>query len=200
MPPSRSTRCAVPSATSERVPPIGVRAFGGHDDAEARAPALALANALRDLLEVERNLRNQHDVGAAGQARVERDPARVAAHHFDDHHAVVRLRRRVQPIDRVGRERHRRIESERHRRLDDVVVDRLGHADDGHAALVKLVGDGERAVAADDDERVESERAEVLDARGRSSRPTRRASRRDRRTDCRGWSCRESCRRAAGCR
>ena len=40
----------------------------------------------------------------------------------------------------------------------------LGTPTIGHAALVELVRDGERAVAADDDERVETERVEVLDA------------------------------------
>ena len=33
------------------------------------------------------------------------DPAGVAAHHLDDHHAVVRLGGRVQAVDRLGRDR-----------------------------------------------------------------------------------------------
>ena len=46
---------------------------------------------------------------------------------------------------------------------DDVVVDRLRHADDRDAALAELVRDGQRAVAADDDERVEPHLVEHLD-------------------------------------
>ena len=42
-----------------------------------------------------------------------RDPAGVAAHHLDDHDAVVRLRRRVQPVDRLRRDRDRGVEAER---------------------------------------------------------------------------------------
>ena len=62
---------------------------------------------------------------------------------------------RVQAIDGVGREADRGVEAETARRPVDVVVDRLRHADQTHAPLVELVGDSQRAVAADADERVE---------------------------------------------
>ena len=44
---------------------------------------------------------------------VRRDPARVPAHHLDDHHPVVALGGRVQAVDRVGRDLHRGVEPER---------------------------------------------------------------------------------------
>ena len=59
-----------------------------------------------------------------------RDPPRVAAHHLDDHHPVVALGGGVQPVDRVGRDLHRGVEPEREVGRRQVVVDRLGHADD----------------------------------------------------------------------
>ena len=77
------------------------------------------------IADVERNFRNQNRVRAAGDARIQRNPARIAAHHLDDHDPAVRFGGRVQPIDRVGRERHRGVEPETVRRADDVVVDRL---------------------------------------------------------------------------
>ena len=49
-----------------------------------------------------------------------------------------------------------------------VVVDRLRHADDGNAVLVELLGDGQRAVAADADQARE---AELLDGRLARRRP-----------------------------
>ena len=125
MPPSRSTRPSCASSTQRPPAALRERAFGDDDDAELGAPAVALAQPLRDDVEVERNLRNQDRVGAAGDAGVQRDPARVAAHHLDDHDALVRFGGRVQPIDRVGREGDRRVEAETVRRADDVVVDRL---------------------------------------------------------------------------
>ena len=75
----------------------------------------------------------------------------------------MRFRRRVQPIDGVGREADRRVEPERVRRPDDVVVDRLGDADERDAHLRELVRDRQRAVAAEHDERVEPHPVEHLD-------------------------------------
>ena len=85
-------------------------------------------------VDVERNLRDQDRVGAAGHAGVQRDPPGVAAHHLDDHDALVRFGRRVQAIDRVGREVDGGVEPEAVRGADDVVVDRLRDADDRDAA------------------------------------------------------------------
>jgi len=50
------------------------------------------------------------------------------------------------------------------RRAGDVVVDRLGHADNGDAAGKELVADGQRAVATDDDQGVEREPVAGVDA------------------------------------
>ena len=94
--------------------------------------------------------------------RVQRDPAGVAPHHLDDHDAAVGFGGRVQAIDRVGREADRGVEAEAAGRPVDVVVDRLRHADERDALLVELVGDGQRAVAADADERVEPHLLEHL--------------------------------------
>ena len=176
MPPRRSARPAVRRLEQRHRAALRIRALRHDDDAELRAPLVALAQPLRRRGDVERDLGNQDRVGAAGDAGVQRDPAGVAPHHLDDHDALVRLGGRVQPIDRVGREGDRRVEAETVRRADDVVVDRLRHADDRHAQLAELVGDGQRAVAADGDERVEAQLVEHLDARGRSSRACRRRS------------------------
>ena len=109
-----------------------------------------------DLLEVDRLLRDEDHVGAAGDAAHHGDPAGVPAHHLDHHDAVVRLRRRVQPVDRLGRDRDRGVEAERVVGAGEVVVDRLRHADDREAVLaVEALGDAERVLAADRDERVE---------------------------------------------
>ena len=90
----------------------------------------------------------------AGDAGVGGDPPAVAAHHLDHHHPVVALGRRVQAVDGVGGDLHGGVEPERHVGADDVVVDRLRHADDRQPLLgVELAGDAQRPVAADHDER-----------------------------------------------
>ena len=144
-----------------------------------RAPQLlALADALGDLLEVERDLRDQDDVGAAGDAGVERNPAGVAAHHLDHHDAVVRLGGRVQPVDGVGGEARPPCRSRSVFVVSTMSLSMvLGTPTSGMPRLVELVGDRERAVAADHDQRVELQLVEHLDARARNSRACRRASR-----------------------
>ena len=78
-----------------------------------RPRGVAARDALADLVDVERALGDEDDIGAARDPRVRGDPARVAAHDLDDDHAVVRLGRRVQAVDRVGRDLHRGVEAER---------------------------------------------------------------------------------------
>src|SRR3712207_8241791 len=50
------------------------------------------------------------------------DPPGVPAHDLHDDHAVVRLRRGVEPVDRVGGDLHRRLEAEREVGAVEVVV------------------------------------------------------------------------------
>ena len=105
--------------------------------------------------DVEWNFGDQNGVRPSGNAGIKRNPAGIAPHHLDHEDAFVRLRRRVQPIDRIGREGDRRVESNTLGRAGDVVVARLGDDHDRHAERAELVRDGERAVAADRDERTE---------------------------------------------
>ena len=109
------------------------RALGDDDDRELGAALLALGDRGGDRLELERDLRDQDGVGARRGTGAEGDPPGVAAHHLDDEHPAVRRRRREQAVDAVGGEAHRGVEAERRRRLVEVVVDRLGHADEAQA-------------------------------------------------------------------
>ena len=165
-------------------------ALADDDDREVLAALVPLLEQPARLLDGDRLLGDQDHVGAAGDAGVDRDPARVAAHHLDDHHAVVRLRRRVQAVDRLRRDRDGGVEAERVVGRVQVVVDRLRHADDREVVLrVQPRRDAERVLAADRDERVEP-----LALEGRAA-PSRRRPR-----PCTGSSatCRGSCRRAGG--
>ena len=76
------------------------------------------------------DLRDQHDVGAAGESRGQRDPAGVASHDLDDHDALVALRGRVEPLERLDDDLDRGLEADRVVGRLEVVVDGLGHADD----------------------------------------------------------------------
>ena len=123
----------------------------------------------------ERDLGDEDDVGAARDAAVERDPAGEPPHHLDHHHAPVALGRRVQPVDGHRHAVDGGGEPEGEDGAADVVVDRLGHADDGDPVPVHLLGDRERAVTADDHQGVEAERLHAL---ARGVEQLRRAGRR----------------------
>ena len=134
---------------------------------------------LCDLVQVVRDLGYEDDVGSSCDAGVERDPPGIAPHDLHDDHPMVSLRRGVKSIDRVGCEAHCRVESERARRLGDVVVDRLWDADDWNSAFAELVGDRQRSVPANDDQRVQLEAVERFDATSRIVDDPA----------CRGWKC-----------
>ncbi len=156
IPPRRTWPNSSASADwSAIVPSTGTRAFGDDHDREVGAPPVPVLDAVAHLVDVERLLGHEDDVGAAGDPRVRRDPTGVAAHHLDDHHPVVALGRRVQPVDGVGGDLHRGVEPEREVGRREVVVDGLRHADELHAVGAELGGDAEGVLAADRDQRVD---------------------------------------------
>ena len=137
-------------------------AFGHHDDGVGVAFDVARHHLGRHLVDVERDLGQQHRVRVAGDAGVQRDPAGVAAHHLHHHHALVALGGAVQAVQAFGGEGHGGVEAEGGEGLVEVVVDGLGHTHHAQAFLVQRVGDGERAVAADGHQRIEFLHREVL--------------------------------------
>src|SRR5439155_8105059 len=136
-------------------------ALADDDDREILALRVTAADVLARLLDGDRMLGDENHVGAAGDAAHHRDPAGVTTHHLDDHDAVVRLRGRVQSVDRLGRDEHCGVEAERVVRRGEVVVDRLRDADDAEVVLlVQPRSDAERVLTADRDEGVELGRLE----------------------------------------
>ena len=91
---------------------------------------------------------------------MQRDPASVPPHHLEHHDPLVAGGSRMEPVERVGGTGHRRVESKRECRGAEIIVDRFWNADDGDAPFVKLLGDGERAVAADADKTAHGELAD----------------------------------------
>jgi 1,6-anhydro-N-acetylmuramate kinase len=80
----------------------------------------------------------------------------MASHHFDDHHAVMRFRRRMQTVDGVRHDADCGVEAEGEVRAADIVVDGFGNADDRIIVLAPHVARrAQRAVAADDNKRIE---------------------------------------------
>ena len=96
---------------------------------------VAAPDLLARALDRDRLLGDEDHVGPAGDPAHHGDPAHVPAHHLQHHDAVVGLGGRVQPVDRLRRDRDRRVEPERVVGCGQVVVDRLRDADDGEVVL-----------------------------------------------------------------
>ena len=197
MPPNRSTVPTPRRSTSSTLPSLDLAPFRHDHDAEVASRGLPAPDLGADLLDIEGDLGNEDDVGAAGQSAVERDPAGVAAHQLDHHDPVVALRGGVQPVDRLGGGADGGIEPEGALGAAHVVVDGLGNADDREALLPQLVGDLQAPVAADGDQGVESagleRRHQVIGAVDLTLRAVGGAHDVAKR-GCRGWWCPGWCR------
>jgi hypothetical protein len=139
------------------------RAFRDHDDAEQLSlPAPAVQ--VRDhLLERDLELRDEDQVGPAGDAPHHSDPARVTTHDLDHHHAMVCGGGRVQPVERFGDHSDGGVEADAELGHREVVVDRLRNSHGREACLVQRGPDAQRVVAADWNERVDPAPPQRLD-------------------------------------
>src|ERR1700729_2313385 len=136
-------------------------ALGHHDD--RGVPRLEpVLHVIADLLDVELLLRDQDDVGAAGHSRMQRDPARVPAHHLDDQRPVVAFRRGVQPVDGLHRDVHGGVEPEGVVGRAQVVVDGLGYAHDLDALVVQPRGTPQGVLPTDRDQRADAQAVQVI--------------------------------------
>src|SRR6476620_5276716 len=70
---------------------IEFRAFRNHHDAEVTSARVSHTDFRGDLFNVERLFGNQYYIGATGNSAIDCDPAGVASHNLDNHHAVVRF-------------------------------------------------------------------------------------------------------------
>ena len=112
--------------------------------------------ALANLGDVERTLRNEDVRGASGDPGVGRDPSGVPAHHLADQHAIVGFGGGVEPVDCIDRDLHGGVKAEGDLGAGEVVVDRLRHADDRHPTE-QLLRHAQGILAADRDQGVDAE-------------------------------------------
>src|SRR4029077_9643145 len=114
-------------------------AFGHDNKAKRAAMSFTLADRLAHYFDGERNFGDQDDIGAAGKSGMQRDPASIAAHHFDYHHAVMAFGGGVQAINRVGGHMERGVEPESEFRGHQIVVNGLRDTDNFYAELRKFM-------------------------------------------------------------
>src|ERR1035438_3709847 len=107
-----------------------------HDhNAVVLAVIIVVLQQCANMIDVDFELRNQDNMSPASGPRRIGNPSGVAAHHFDDDHAVVRIGRGVNAIDSLGGNRYCCVEAECYIGAADVVVDGLGNAHAWHAVF-----------------------------------------------------------------
>src|SRR5207302_6557837 len=65
------------------------RAFSDDDERCETSSRIASLDGVGDFVVIERDFRNQNNICPAGDSAVKRDPTGVAAHDFDNHHALM---------------------------------------------------------------------------------------------------------------
>src|SRR5207247_3793175 len=86
--------------------------FGHHHNGEDAAARVALLKYLGDLFDGGRPFGDEDAIRAAGQASHGSDPARVPAHNFHNHDALVRLCGGMEPVNGLGDDRNCRVKTE----------------------------------------------------------------------------------------
>src|SRR5262249_45203808 len=137
------------------------RTFSDNHNAEMFAETLTQHDTLRDLSRVVRNFGYKNDVRAAGNARLDGNPARMAPHNLDDDNAPMALCRRVQFVERIAGGVDVGVECDCVNCAADIVVDGFRDTDERNAFLVQLLCDAERPVTPDHDQRVEAQLSEI---------------------------------------
>ena len=128
------------------------RPFRNRDNAEILAPMAASADGFGHLIDVVGDFRNEDDVGAAGHARAQPQPAGVVAHDFDHDDPVVTVGRGMEAVDGVGGDGQGGVEAKGDVGHGHVVVDGLGQGEHVHPGLGQTVGVFLGAAAADADQ------------------------------------------------
>ena len=119
---------------------------------EKYRPALmALADRIRDFVDIKRSLGDENHVGAACDAAVKRDPAGIAAHHFHHHHSIVSFCRGVDPVKGFADDVAGGIKAKGVVGAAQIVVDGFGDANDVNAAFMELLSNRKRVVSTDCD-------------------------------------------------
>ena len=131
-------------------------AFRHNDDGTVLALADAAPDELGELVDVGAVFRNDGGFSTGGDGTVLRQEAGVAAHHFHEEDAVVRGGGVADLVDAVDDGVERRVVADGRVGAIEIVVDGAGQADDRDVVLTgQFLRSGERAVAADDDQRAD---------------------------------------------
>ena len=115
------------------------RSLRHSQDGEVFACLGAALHSVCHLFDIIRMLRDQDDIGAACNAGVQRKPACLVAHDLDAHHPAVAAGSRMDAVNNIGCDIDGCMETEGDIGAINIVVDRLGKANDVEPFLAEQV-------------------------------------------------------------
>src|SRR5579884_4412615 len=103
------------------------------DDHNRKATSLLVAgqDLLADQIGLERDLRDQDDMGSSRNPRVQRDPADIAPHHFDHDHPMMAFGGGMKLVERFAGGVDRGLKSKGHIGGRNIIIDGLWNPNGG---------------------------------------------------------------------
>ena len=129
--------------------------FGDHDVGKALAGCDPVLDRLHHFVDVIIYFRDQAHLSPSGNGRVQRDPAGIASHHFQDQHPVMAGGCGHQLVQGVSGGIHRGLEAKGEVGVREVVVDGFGHSDDRAAKFKKALRNPLRTISANVDDGID---------------------------------------------
>ena len=111
------------------------RSFSHCQNRKAFSGSGSCLNGFDYFINIIGNLRNQDNIRAAGNSRMEREPAHLMSHDLYDKYPAMGRGGCMDTVDGVRRNVYRALEAKGHIRSPKIVVDRLGESDHIQALL-----------------------------------------------------------------
>src|SRR5260370_6628373 len=116
----------------------GASTFRDDDHGTLVSLRIPLSDRCCDFLPFEWDFRDKNHIRPTADSSVQCDPTCVPAHYFQDHCPFVTSSGRMESIQRIGHAAKRRVEAEGHSGRFDVVIDRLGNANNWETQIEEL--------------------------------------------------------------
>src|SRR4051794_26110897 len=139
------------------------QSFGDYNNGEAFAVTLATGYIVANVLHGKRNFGDKDDMRSTGDPCLKGNPSSITTHDLDHHDAMVRLSGSVNLVNAFGRGVNRGVEAKRQFGSGEVVIDRLGNANNFHPFFEEVEGDFLGSIAADGDDGVNAQLGGVGD-------------------------------------
>ena len=101
---------------------FGNSTFCYRNDSEAAALFISLFYFINHFVDVVRNLREQNDIRSACHTCVQSQPSHLVSHHFHNKDSSMRSSRRMNTINRIGRNVHCTLKTKGHISSPEVII------------------------------------------------------------------------------